>query len=108
MELYTLQNRIPVRAPSEDIWRKWKQENMQACDVGRHFVDGTMIVTKFRGYDQTGAGYLFVTIVKDDNGRCEEYGAKTWNEAEKHYGWMCKQVETELTVKLRKEARQRS
>ena len=66
-----------------------------------------MIVTKFRGYDQMGAGYLFCTIVKDDKGRCEEYGAKTWDDAEQQYVWMCEKVRNEQTVKARKEARQR-
>jgi hypothetical protein len=108
MNLYILMNSIPVLEPSEEKWRQWKQENQQACDIGRVYLCGTMIVTKFIGYDQAGAGYLFTTIIKDDNGRCEQYGAKSWADAERNHGWMCKKVENEQLVKARIEARQRS
>jgi hypothetical protein len=109
MTYYILnKDRVPVRVSGEEAHRRWKQENMKVCEVGRSYIGGVMICTRFRGFDPSGAGYLFYTVIKSDDGeRYEQYGAKTWETASQQYCEQHKRLEDELLVRMRKEARLR-
>lgn len=103
MNLYILENKEAVLVKDHSVWDAWKNEHKKDCLVECTHLYGVTVRTTFRGYDPTGAGYLFCTRI-DGKTMVEGCQAQTWEDAQTFHEWKCKEVADEHEVNLSRQA----